>query len=205
MKKVNSAKSLSELDNIKLDVGCGKAKQQGGWVGLDRRPLDGVDIVHDIEKIPWPLKDNSCHIILMSHIIEHVDPRGLLDIFDECWRLLKPNGQLLVATPYAGSYGAHQDPTHVRPGFTEATFSYFDPSHRLYEVYSPKPFRIVSCNYVVDRNLNVIMEALKDSGPPILVKKGRSKNGKRISRGGGSSILRGKSDKKRSHNKAEGK
>ena len=56
---------------IRLDLGCG-ANKQPGFVGMDIRALPGVDIVHDVEDIPWPLPDGCCMAIMASHLVEHI-------------------------------------------------------------------------------------------------------------------------------------
>ena len=38
-----------------LDIGCGLRKVEGS-VGMDKFKLKGVDVVHDMEKIPYPFK-----------------------------------------------------------------------------------------------------------------------------------------------------
>lgn len=58
---------------IKLDIGCGASKQPG-FIGLDLLDLPGVDIVHNIEKFPWPLPDESCCFAMASHLVEHISP-----------------------------------------------------------------------------------------------------------------------------------
>lgn len=125
-----------------LDIGCGPFKQKG-FVGMDREKLPETDIVHDLEKFPWPLPDNSCHVIVGSHIIEHIKPWLTIQFFDECWRLLKPGCKACFVTPYAGSPRYWQDPTHCN-GFNEITFGYFDPKHKsgMYKFYRPKPWEI---------------------------------------------------------------
>ena len=42
---------------MKLNIGCGK-KILNGYINLDVVKLPGVDIVHDLNKYPWPFKDN---------------------------------------------------------------------------------------------------------------------------------------------------
>lgn len=155
------------LININLDVGCGFNKQPG-FVGMDRRPLPGIEIVHEVHDLPWPLKDESCKSVLMSHVLEHLDPRILVELFDEVWRLLKPEGKFIVAVPYAGSVGAYQDPTHVRPGFNERTFWYFCPivnnePSPLYNIYKPRPYKIVYEDIQHGQYVNVVLEALKST------------------------------------------
>ena len=146
---------------IKLDVGCG-TKKEDGFIGLDNRPIFGVDIVHDITKIPWPLEDNTCHIVLLRRILEYIPPPTLLPVFDELWRIVISGGQLLIASAYAGSYNALNDPLCYRPGFTPTAFQMFDPSFREYSEYKPKPWKIVNTQYDLMSNVNVIMENMKE-------------------------------------------
>jgi hypothetical protein len=69
--------------------------------------------------------------------------------------------------PYAGSYGAFQDPTHIHPGYNRATFTYYCPfdkdgqPNNLYNVYQPKPWKIVQEDIAEGFHCNMIMEPLK--------------------------------------------
>lgn len=163
MKK--SSGSLDKLikgnQSIKLDIGCGANKQKG-FLGMDKRPLEGVDIVQDLEKFPYKaIPDNSCSTILGSHIIEHIKPWFTNDLFDECWRMMKVGGQLVLSTPYAGSSGYWQDPTHCN-GFNEATFQYYDPRFPLWNIYTPKPWHIEAGfpEWQANGNMQVVMEKI---------------------------------------------
>lgn len=131
---------ISKVSGIRLDVGAGN-NCQDGFVGLDKRDLPGIDIVHDLEEFPYPLPDKCCLMIVGSHICEHIKPWLTLDFFDELWRIMKMGGQLALSMPYAGSNGFWQDPTHCN-GFVEATFQYFDPRFPLYQIYKPSPWKI---------------------------------------------------------------
>jgi predicted SAM-dependent methyltransferase len=104
---------LKEYGGIRLDIGCG-ANKQPNFVGIDMRDLPGVDIVHDVEQVPWPLPDECVIVAICSHLVEHINPHGggFIRFMDECWRVLKPDAQLAIITPYAGSPGYWQDPTH---------------------------------------------------------------------------------------------
>lgn len=159
---------------IKLDVGCGFNKQTG-FVGLDKRDVAGVDIVHDAEVFPYPLPDESCSIILMSHLIEHIKPWLTVDLFNELWRLMKPGGQIWIGTPYAGSFGFWQDPTHCN-GCNEATWTYFDPDYPLYQIYRPKPWKIQKNAWFETGNMEVIMEKRLEVKEPITPTKMAIKN-----------------------------
>lgn len=76
-KKTLTMKELLEKNNlgIKIDLGCG-AQKQPGFVGIDNRPLPGVDIVHDLELFPWPLPDECASVVMSSHLLEHLDPHS---------------------------------------------------------------------------------------------------------------------------------
>lgn len=147
---------------INLDIGCGGNKQQN-FVGIDYRPLDGVDIVHNIEELPWPLPDECVLKAIMSHVYEHINPVGglVLKIMDEIWRIMKPGGQLAIAMPYGWSFGYIQDPTHCNPA-NEATWQYFDPRYPLYGIYRPKPWHIAKGfpAYQINGNMEVLLEKL---------------------------------------------
>jgi len=139
-----------------LDAGCGSGKTPGA-VGMDRRKLDGVDVVHDIEVLPWPFPDSLFDRIILSHVMEHLNPKLHVDLMNEMWRVMKPNGQLLLAMPYPGSFGHWQDPTHIKP-WNEATPQYFDPDKPLYQIYQPKPWKIVDVAIHHSGNIEIRME-----------------------------------------------
>ena len=156
---------MKKKDGILLDLGCGGNKQGPTWVGMDKRKLPGVDIVHDLEKFPYPIKDESVLTCVSSHVLEHLKPWLTLDIFNEVWRIMKPGGQWAISLPYAGSHGFWQDPTHIN-GFNETTFLYFDPEpaelqgqlNVLYHIYKPKPWKIVHSYWQSNGNLEALLE-----------------------------------------------
>lgn len=146
---------------IKLDVGCGGNKQKG-FIGMDLRPIKGiVDIIHDCETVPYPLPDESCSVILASHLIEHICPQRFMDVMNEWWRLLKVGGQAWISLPYAGSYGYWQDPTHCN-GCNETTWTYFSPFHPMWTIYRPKPWRIERNSWFEHGNMEVILAKMSE-------------------------------------------
>jgi len=161
-KKIKSL--LKSKTGIQLDVGCGDNKQTG-FVGMDIRKLPTVDIVHDAEVIPYPLPRESCSRILVNHLIEHICPRKIIGLMNEWWELLKPEGQLLISMPYAGSQGFWQDPTHCH-SWNEATVYYFDPypaklngkPSPLYYVYKPRPWTIQQNDWFGNGNVQIILK-----------------------------------------------
>jgi len=151
---------LKDKQSIRLDIACGENKTGSDWVGIDVQKLPGVDIVHNLEEYPWPLPKECASIAIASHYIEHINPAsfGVINFFNEVWRILKPDGELAVITPYAGSYGFWQDPTHTK-GYNEASFYYFDPLHPsgYYKFYKPKPWKIKECVFHRNGNLEVVL------------------------------------------------
>jgi SAM-dependent methyltransferase/pyruvate-formate lyase-activating enzyme len=83
-------------DIVKLDLGCGKAKS-GGFIGIDRFNLKGVDIVADLND-PLPFADNSVHFLLASHALEHV--QDLIAAMQEIYRVCKHGAQVCIVAPY---------------------------------------------------------------------------------------------------------
>jgi SAM-dependent methyltransferase len=151
-------KLIKENSKVSLDFGCGANKQKG-FIGMDARDLEGVDIVHNIEVFPWPFPDDTFSTILGSHIVEHIKPEYTIALFNELWRVMKVGGQLVLSMPYAGSPGYWQDPTHCS-GYNEATFQYYDPAWPLWNIYKPKPWKIEPGFPVwqVTGNMEVMME-----------------------------------------------
>ena len=153
---------MKDKRGILLDIGCGQCKQEG-FVGLDREKYNGVDIVHDLEVFPYPIEDEECITIVGSHIIEHIKPWLTIPLMNELWRILKFEGKLALSTPYPGSPGYWQDPTHCN-GCNEGTFQYFDPNFPLWQIYKPKPWNIVNGFPVWHQNgnLEVVLKKVEE-------------------------------------------
>ena len=118
---------------MKLELGCGTAPT-AGYVHHDRRRHSRhIDVVHDLDTLPWPWPDSSCHEILGLDVFEHLHlmPEAWLR---ECHRMLTPAGILRLRVPIFGSPWHLIDPTHVR-GFHPLNFDYFINGRELYHKY----------------------------------------------------------------------
>lgn len=93
---------------VMVDLGCGDNKPDG-FIGVDNRSLPGVDIVADLER-GIPFADNSVDLIRANHALEHIADREF--IIREIWRVLKPGGYFVFATPSDKSRGAWAHPGH---------------------------------------------------------------------------------------------
>lgn len=120
-----------------LNIGCGD-KPIKGAINLDWIKQKGVDVVHNIEKTPWPFKKNEFDEVYAYNILEHVD--NFMPIMEEIHRILKPNGLLIVSGPYYMHKDTFTDPTHRR-GFTTKSFQYFEKECNL-NFYTKARFRV---------------------------------------------------------------
>jgi len=118
-----------------LELGCGKKpyepKKGEKVIHLDKVKLPHVEVVWDLNKFPWPFKDNEFDVIIASHVLEHLD--DLIKAMEEIWRITKPGGLVKIRVPYAKNYGAFTDPTH-KHFFTSVTFDYWD-EEKTQELY----------------------------------------------------------------------
>ena len=165
-----------EVRGYWLDVGCG-GKKKSGWLGLDKRNLPGVDFVHDVEEFPWPLPDDSCSLLLMSHLWEHLKPWKSIEVMDEMWRILRGEGRLMLTMPCGFSPGYIADPTHCNPANSQ-TWEYFDPQFDLYKVYQPRPWYLLQREHQEFGNMLVVMQPKKEelqqsslAGDPIKIQR----------------------------------
>lgn len=76
--------------SITVDIGCGQNKRPGA-VGIDCRPLPGVDLVCDFER-GLPFRTDSVSAVYMFHVIEHV--RDLMAFMEELYRVLEPDAKV---------------------------------------------------------------------------------------------------------------
>jgi SAM-dependent methyltransferase len=98
-----------------LDLGCGKKKikSKGNKViGVDKIMTKGVDVIWDLEKVPWPFKDNMFDMVNASHILEHLS--DTVKTFDEIHRITKKGGRVIIRVPHFSSRVAWGDPSHKK-------------------------------------------------------------------------------------------
>jgi SAM-dependent methyltransferase len=122
-----------------LDVGCGDRKERG-FVGIDRTPFDGVDVVFDIDSPdPWPFKDGTFDLIRAVHILEHMnDP---LHFLSEIHRIGRNGCVLHIVTPHFSSCNSWSDPTHVR----HYASTFMDQVASDYFAFPKPKFKVTYC------------------------------------------------------------
>lgn len=131
MENINSNKRDLSI----IDLGCGR----GEWIellgeyGYSAKGVDlnrimvnvckelNLDVVEtDAIEFLRRQKSNSFEVITGFHIVEHLPLKALISLFDECLRVLKPNGLVIFETPnpeniIVGSCNFYTDPTHNNP------------------------------------------------------------------------------------------
>ncbi len=92
-----------------LDLGCGMNKEPGA-VGVDRSPDTLADVLHDLDRLPYPFPDSSFDRIICRDILEHLG--DVLAVMGELGRIGRPGALIEVRTPHFSSCLAYADPTH---------------------------------------------------------------------------------------------
>lgn len=113
---------------MRLNLGCG-SRLADGFVNVDIVKMDGVDVVHDLDVLPWPWDDASAVEIVGQDVFEHVaNPIGFMT---EAHRVLEVGGLLRLKSPHWRHRDAFTDPTHKR-FCTEHTWDYWIPGTQLH-------------------------------------------------------------------------
>ena len=101
------------MKEVKLSLGCGREKKEG-FVGLDKQDF-GWNKIWDATTDQIPMGDSTVNFIEMENMLEHIERKYWIFMFNECHRVLKPGGKLEIVTPDAAKSMelAMQDPTHV--------------------------------------------------------------------------------------------
>lgn len=124
----------------KLDLGAGnQPRENDDWTTLDIVATFRPDVLGSAYHLPY--RDGALVGIKAHHVLEHI-PRdyfifhwrreasyiearkGLVDVMNECWRVLQPAGQLWIEVPLFPTEEAIADPTHGS-FLVSSTFDYF--------------------------------------------------------------------------------
>jgi SAM-dependent methyltransferase len=141
-----------------LDLGCGSAKYAGAF-GVDRSADTDADLVHDLDRFPYPIDDQEFDQVLMQDVLEHVeDPYRL---FAELHRICRPGARVHLRTPHFSSVLAYSDPTHrhyfsalgirslAEPRFAHYTAARFRVVHVTLDMWTP--FRLLGIAALANR------------------------------------------------------
>jgi len=80
---------------LKLHLGCG-TKRMEGYVNIDIRPGDAVDVVSDLRELSF--EKESVDLIYSCCAIEHFSRKEWFDLLKKWTSFLKPGGKLYLST-----------------------------------------------------------------------------------------------------------
>jgi ubiquinone/menaquinone biosynthesis C-methylase UbiE len=123
----------------KLNLGCEKDYRKG-YVNLDYNRLFHPDVVHDLNKFPYPFKGNEFDEIYCSHILEHVE--DFFKTMHELLRIAKIGGIIHIRVPHFSNGLGYSDLTHKR------FFGWKSFNHLIDKKLSPQfNFKIIDKHY----------------------------------------------------------
>ncbi len=104
----------------KLKLGGMTVKE--GYTNIDMLQIGHTDIIHDLNKYPYPFKDNIFDEILAEDVLEHLNE--IVAPLEELHRICKNNALIKIKVPIYPSEFMFENPTH-KLVFTRNTFVWF--------------------------------------------------------------------------------
>lgn len=147
-----------------INLGCGLKPMTGeGVINHDISfHSDHVDVAFDLNEMPWGFNDNIATDIYAIDVFEHLIP-DLVQVLNECHRILKPSGLLHLKYPLYTSSRIHDDPTH-KWFWSDHVVDYFDDSTdygKRYGFYTKLRWSIETKHLHKDLSCHVTMRAIK--------------------------------------------
>ena len=140
-----NATSMSEAGSARLpachtlDVGCGRYKLPFA-IGVDKYQWPEVDIIHDLDKYPWPFNDNSFQRLICRHSLAHL--WDVVAAMEEIYRITCPGGIVEIVSPHFSSDNAFTDVT-TRSFFGHRSMDYFCVDRPMRYRYGLCQFRLL--------------------------------------------------------------
>src|ERR1041384_3402332 len=81
-------------------------------VNLDVTADTSPDVIHDLNRLPWPFLSNRFREVVAYDVIEHLD--DFIATFNEIHRVSQHGAVVRIAVPHFSCANAFADPTHRR-------------------------------------------------------------------------------------------
>jgi SAM-dependent methyltransferase len=94
-----------------LDVGCGNNKYPGS-IGIDLDLHSAADTIVNLNRFPYPFRDNSFSRIVSKQVFEHIE--DVEKVMRELSRIAVQGATIIIEVPHFSCYLAYGDPTHKR-------------------------------------------------------------------------------------------
>jgi SAM-dependent methyltransferase len=126
-----------------LNLGCGR-KRVSGAVNLDLTHETSPDVIHDLDRRPWPFPDDRFDKVLAHDVIEHL--AETVATLEEIHRVCRHGALVRITVPHYSSPNAFTDPTH-RHHFGRFSFGCMTEEHDL-SFYTRARFVERSCRII---------------------------------------------------------
>ena len=108
-----------------FNIGHGR-KRLAEAINVDITSATRPDVVHDINRRPWPFPDGHFREVLAYDVIEHLN--DIVATMDEIHRVCRHGAVVRITVPHFSCANAFTDPTH-RHYFGCFSFDYFTGEH----------------------------------------------------------------------------
>lgn len=109
---------------LRLNIGSGR-RRLPGFVNVDKNPNAGdVDVIHELDTLPWPFANDSAGEVVMDHVLEHLD--DTIAVIQEVYRICADQAQVQIRVPHFSCNWSH--PGHRR-AIGVGLFDHFDQRH----------------------------------------------------------------------------
>ena len=119
-----------------LNLGCGR-KHIPDAVNLDITPDTNPDVVHNLDRRPWPFPEGRFTVVSAFDVIEHLD--DVIGTMEEIHRICRHGAIVQITVPHFSCGNAFRDPTH-RHYFSWFTLHYVTGEHQ-FSFYTRSRFR----------------------------------------------------------------
>ncbi len=130
----------------KLNLGCGRDIRKN-YVNIDFTKMLGIDVVHDLNKFPYPFKDNTFEEIECRHVVCLLeDP---VKVMEELHRICKNGAIIKIFDVYYNCSSPGNDP-YLKRTFNENSFNWLDKTYST-GYYTSRHFKILKRDLIPTR------------------------------------------------------
>ncbi len=110
----------------------GPGREEALGVKVDRLAGARPDVLMDLNRVPYPFRNDSFDGAYAFSVIEHLD--DFFGVFGEIHRIVKGGGIIALLTPHFSNDGSFVDPSH-KLHLAARSFDYFIEGTELYASY----------------------------------------------------------------------
>lgn len=135
-----------------LHLGCGMKKFEGA-VGIDICPNTQADIIHDLDKFPYPFKESEFDMVICDNILEHLT--DIIKVMEEIHRIARAGHLVKITVPHFSSDDSFTDVTH-KHFFSARSFDVFTRDRSSFPFYTEVKFKIVKSQIIFGRTARLL-------------------------------------------------